>query len=145
MHIDLFRAPSPWVTPVESPVSEIENNKGRDTDVCGEKAADRPLGGEENCEAIDEQHEYGTCQAEIRAIGLQPRFVRLLDPLRFHGFAEPEKHDAAANPGDKAGGIGKVHEPVEDNRAGVADSKVGQCREARRHSDSIVWNSPSVA
>ena len=36
------------------------------------------------------------------------------------GAAEAEVHDAAADPGDKAGGVGEINQPVEYDGAGAS-------------------------
>lgn len=144
MHIHLLRTPSPGITPVQEPVTKVQDQKRRDTNVGREEVADRPLGREEHGKPVDQHHQGGTSHAEDGTVRLQAGLVGLLDSLGGGGLAEAEEDHATADPGNKAGGIGKVDEPVEHDGTRVADGEVGQCGETGRGADGIVRDTPAV-
>lgn len=145
LHIHLLAAPRPRVAPEDQPVTEIQHQEGGNANVRGEEVTRGPLGGEEHGEPVDQREEDGAHQTDRHAIGLHLGDIRLLDALDLAGLVEAEVHDAAADPGDEAGGVGEVDEPVEDGVGAVADGQVGQEREEGGDADGHVGDAPAVA
>lgn len=145
VQIDILTLPHPRITPKHHPMTHIKQHKRRDPNIRGEKVRRAPIRREKAREAIDKQQKHRHTQADVDPVRLQTAFIRLLDPLHFHGGAEPEVHDAAADPGDEAGGVGEVDQPVEDGVGAGRDGEVGEEGEERGHRDGDIGHAPPVA
>lgn len=126
-------------------MTRIKQDKRRDTNIRCEKVRRAPIRREKAREAINQQQKYRHTQTDVYAVRLQTALIRLLDALGLHRGAEPEVHDAAADPGDEAGGIGEVDQPVEDGVGTRRDGEVGEEGEEGGCCDGDIGNPPSVA
>lgn len=61
-----------------------------------------------------------------------------IEVLHQVGFSKSDVDDTATNPGNEAGGVGEIDEPVEDDGAATRAVEVGEWREERRCYDGHV-------
>ena len=124
---------------------KVDDQEDRNPHIRREEAARAPLAREEDRESIQETQQREHDERDVRAVWLYKARPGRLDALSHPRFAETEIHDAAADPGDKAGGVGEVDEPVEDDAAAAAAVEVGEGAEEARGRDGVVGDAPAVA
>lgn len=108
-------------------MDEVDTQEERNTDISRQEAGRGEAAWEEDIEAIDQGEEGEGNNCNPRADGLEERMVRdvtLGKALDVGCFAESEVDNAAADPGDEAGGVGQVHEPSEDDRSAAGAVEV---------------------
>jgi len=124
-------------------MTEVNTQEYRDTDVCGQKIAGRPILWPENIEAVNES-QYDKCHNRYpRSLRLHNGMVWQLvlgDTLGFAGLTEAQEDNTTTDPGYEARSVGQVYEPVEDNCSRCSTIEVCEGAEERRCSDRWVWN-----
>ena len=119
---------------MRKPVSQINQEEDWNADVGGQEVAGTPVLWEKDRESIDECQNWEGDESNPSAVWLEEGFVGDLierEVLRQVGFAESEVRDAAACPGDEAGCVSEVDEPVEDDGPAVGTVQVGKSAKER--------------
>ena len=114
LQIHLAWCPGPSILPVNDTMYDVQDDEDGDTDVGGEEGGGGELTVKEDGEAVDEEKKGEHDEGDVGTVGLEAGVEWWRDALSEAGFAESKVDDAAADPGDEAGGVGEVDEPGED-------------------------------
>lgn len=143
VQINLLARNNPRVVTMHDAMTKVNNQEDRDAYISSQETARVPVLGEENVEAVDEREDDERYESNVCTNGLKEGVVRdilLVEALNLGGFAESKIGDRTADPGDKAGGVGQIDEPVEDYGTAAGAVEVGKWAEERGSNNGHVWD-----
>jgi len=129
MQINLLTRNDPRLLPMPRAMAKIDNQKDWNTNIRSEERRSGETAGEEDVESVDQGEDYESHHGDPGSHWLQEGVVWYQLPverLYLVGFAEAQVDDAAADPGDEAGGVGEVNEPTEDHRPAIRAVEVSE-------------------